>query len=221
MIQVIDVKKRKHLKKLNAAAKEAHDHPDTHGLLVKIYADWCGHCRNMAADWKRLTEELKAEYKCKKPDCVLTIANIRAGDLGPNDPIIQNIKYIPKDIQSVPTIMYISKGVRALEYNKERVYSEMLKWVISHPHFGLARKSDKGSSSDTHKTRSSSSVLRNMTKKARIKFKDFHRGTLKQFHKEMRRQHKKSVKTRMPTPVAPEAAIHGYIPAYLQQGTTE
>ena len=212
MIEIIDVKKRKHLDKLNAAAKQAHDHPETHGLLVKIYADWCGHCRNMKADWKRLTDELKADYKCKKPGCVLTIANIRAGDLGPNDPIIQNIKYIPKDINSIPTIMYVSKGVRGLEYSNERVYSEMLKWVVAHPDFGLVRKdaSASASASDKH-----ASVLRGMTKKARIKFKEFHRGTLKRFHKEMRRQHKKSVRSRMATPVA--TRHNRPIPAYLRE----
>ena len=212
MIEIIDVKKPNHLDKLNAAAKQAHDHPETHGLLVKIYADWCGHCVNMKADWKRLTEELKADYKCKKPGCVLTIANIRANDLGPNDPIIQNIKYIPKDIQGVPIIMYVSKGVRGLEYSKERVYSEMLNWIVAHPDFGLMRKDASASASDSHKQEG---VMRGLTKKARLKFKEFHRGTLKRFHKDMRRQHQKSVKSRMATPAA--TRHNRPIPAYLRQ----
>jgi len=218
MIQIIDVKKRKHLVKLNAIAKQAHDHPDTHGLLVKIYADWCGHCRNMTADWQRLTDELKADYKCKKPGCVLTIANIRAKDLGPNDPIIQNIKYIPKDIQGIPTIMYISKGVRGLEYSKKRVYSEMLNWIVAHPDFGLVRKSaapDAATDADTATATTDTSTLRHLTKKARTKFKEFHRGTLKRLHKEMRRQHQKSVKTRMATPAA--TRHNRPIPAYLRE----
>jgi thiol-disulfide isomerase/thioredoxin len=216
MIEIIDVKKRKHLDKLNAAAKQAHDHPETHGLLVKIYADWCGHCVNMKADWKRLTDELKADYKCKRPGCVLTIANIRAGDLGPNDPIIQNIKYIPKDIQGVPVIMYVSKGVRGLEYSNERVYSEMLKWIVAHPDFGLVRKDASASASaSTESASDSHGVMRGLTRKARPKFKEFHRGTLKRFHKEMRRQHQKSVKSRMATPAA--TRHNRPIPAYLRQ----
>jgi thiol-disulfide isomerase/thioredoxin len=215
MIQIIDVKKRKHLVKLNAAAKHAHDHPDTHGLLVKIYADWCGHCVNMKEDWKRLTEELKADYKCKRPGCVLTIANIRANDLGPNDPIIQNLKYIPKDIESIPTIMYISKGARALEYSKERVYSEMLNWIVTHPNFGLVRKG-ADAATDAAAPAADTATLRHLTKKARPKFKEFHRGTLKRLHKEMRhRQHQKSVKTRMATPAA--TRHNRPIPAYLRE----
>jgi len=216
MIEIIDVKKRKHLDKLNAAAKQAHDHPETHGLLVKIYADWCGHCVNMKADWKRLTDELKADYKCKRPGCVLTIANIRAGDLGPNDPIIQNIKYIPKDIQGVPIIMYVSKGVRGLEYSKERVYSEMLNWIVAHPDFGLVRKGATTADADAPtSTAADTATLRHLTKKARTKFKEFHRGTLKRLHKEMRRDHQKSVKTRMATPAA--TRHNRPIPAYLRQ----
>jgi thiol-disulfide isomerase/thioredoxin len=216
MIQIIDVKKRKHLDKLNAVAKQAHDHPETHGLLVKIYADWCGHCVNMKADWKRLTDELKADYKCKRPGCVLTIANIRAGDLGPNDPIIQNIKYIPKDIQGVPVIMYVSKGVRGLEYSNERVYSEMLNWIVAHPDFGLVRKGATTADADAPtSTAADTATLRHLTKKARTKFKEFHRGTLKRLHKEMRRDHQKSVKTRMATPAA--TRHNRPIPAYLRQ----
>ena len=202
MIEFIEVTKPKHLARFNAAAKKAHDNPATHGLLIKIYADWCGHCQNMKADWERLTNELKQNYKCKRPGCVLTIANIRATDLGPNDPILQKTEYIPKDIQSIPQIMYISKGVRGLEYTDERNYSEMLKWVVSHPDFALVRKSA-----------GQDGILRSLTKKARAKFRGFHRDTLKRFHNEMRRQHKKSVKNRMPTPAAPEKRI----PAYLQQ----
>ena len=218
MIQIIDVKENQNINEFNDAAKKAHDNPDTHGLLVKIYADWCGHCRNMKKDWDKLVNELKTQYQCKKPGCILTIANIEAVNLEPSDPVLQNLKHIPKDIQSIPTIMYVSKGMRGLEYSNNRVYSDMINWIIGHKDFALVRKSKH------HKH--SSKGLRGITKKARIKFQKFHRNTLKQFHEEMRR-HKKSIKTRMrPTPAA---AIHSsqlqqsqqqqqkYIPGYLRE----
>jgi thiol-disulfide isomerase/thioredoxin len=204
MIQIINVKENKNIERLNAIAKNAHDHPDTHGLLVKIYADWCGHCRVMKSDWKRLMHELKTNYRCKKQGCVLTIANIRAVNLEPNDPVIQNIKYIPKDIKGIPTIMYISKGTRGLEYSKERTYAEMLNWIISHPEFGLVRKE---AYKDEPRIGRDNKTLRRITKKARIKFRNFHRDTLKQFHEKMKQQHQKSVKSRTPTPVA-NMALH-------------
>lgn len=210
MIEIINVKENKNIDKFNRAAKKAHDHSETHGLLVKIYADWCGHCRNMKADWKRLIDELKTNYRCKKPGCVLTIANIRAVNLEHNDPVLQNLKHIPKDIQSIPTIMYISKSARGLEYSNERIYSEMLNWVISNPNFELVRKDSK-SSPKHNETR----TLHSITKKARTKFKHFHRDTLKRFHQEMKRQHKKTVKSHTSTPVANHGK-GGYVPAYLR-----
>jgi thiol-disulfide isomerase/thioredoxin len=208
MIQIIDVKEDTNIERFNVAAKQAYEHPETHGLLVKIYADWCGHCRSMTADWNRVIEELK-QYQCKKPGCVLTIANIRAVSLEPDDPVIQNLKYIPKDIRSIPTIMYVSKGMRGLEYSKNRVYSEMLNWIVSNLDFGLVRKGGGVSGMPT--------PLRSITKKARMKFRHFHRGTLKRFHEEMKRQHKKSVKMRNPTPYANNNRNGGrYVPAYLR-----
>ena len=219
MIEIIDVKENKNIDKFNAAAKKAHDHPETHGLLVKIYADWCGHCRTMKADWKRLTRELKTHYQCKKPGCVLTIANIRAVNLEANDPVIQRIKYIPKDIQGVPMIAYISKGARSLEYSNERVYSEMLKWVISHPDFGLTHTTGNHARKHEHEPEPEHGKrpLHGLTKKARTKFKHFHRATLKRFHDEMKGQHKKSVDLRMPTPVAHTRKTGRHIPAYLRE----
>ena len=207
MLQFIEVNdESNNFEKFNAAAKQAHEHPDTHGLLVKIYADWCGHCQNMKSEWQRLIHELKKNYQCRKPGCVLTIANIRAVNLEPSDPVIQKLKYIPKDIQGVPLIMYISKGARSLEYSDERVFSKMLKWVVSHRDFELVRMSH------AHK---GTRTLRGITKKAHTKFKEFHRDTLKRFHKDMKRQHKKSVKSRMPTPVA--IRNNRQIPAYLRE----
>jgi thiol-disulfide isomerase/thioredoxin len=213
MIEIINVKGNKNIDKFNKAAKKAHDHPETHGLLVKIYADWCGHCRNMKADWKRLIHELKTNYHCKKPGCVLTIANIRAVNLEQNDPVLQNLKHIPKDIQSIPTIMYISKGARGLEYSKDRTYAEMLNWIINHPDFSLVHKGNQNQNTDSH---TETKTLRRITKKARTKFRQFHRDTLKRFHEEMKQNHNKSVKSRIPTPVATNRKGR-YIPAYLQQ----
>jgi hypothetical protein len=213
MIQIIDVKEGHNIDKFNEAAKQAHEHPDTHGLLIKVYANWCGHCQNMAADWNRLIKELKQKYSCKKSGCVLTIANIEAVNLEPTDPVIQNLKYIPKDIHGVPMISYINKGIRSLEYSDDRVYPKLLKWVVSHPEFTLVRRHGK----KTLRHHENESILHDITKKARTKFKHLHRDTLKRFHKEMRRQHKRSVRSRMPTPVAITAsgAQQHKVPAYL------
>lgn len=205
MIKTIEVNRKKNINELNAMAREALDHPETHGLLVKIYAKWCGHCQNMAADWNKLIDELKTNYTCKNPDCVLTIANVQIEALDDTDPVIRGIKHIPKDINGVPSIMYVSKGQRGQEYSGERVYDKLLEWVVAHPKFGLVKKH----SADAHDDNKHSTIKR-ITKHARTKFKLFHRKSLRRFHKSMK--HQRSVKSRHPTP----GRHTRQIPAYLR-----
>ena len=208
MIKTIEVNRKKNINKLNACAKEALDHPETHGLLVKIYAKWCGHCNNMAADWNKLIDELKANYTCKNPDCVLTIANVQITALDDTDPVIRGIKHIPKDITGVPSIMYVSKGQRGAEYSGERVYDNLLEWVVAHPKFGLVKKHRAAAHDDDDKR----STIKRITNHARTKFKLFHRKSLRRFHKSMKQQHQRSVKSRNPTP----GRHTRQIPAYLR-----
>jgi thiol-disulfide isomerase/thioredoxin len=208
MIKTIEVNRKKNINELNAMAREALDHPETHGLLVKIYAKWCGHCQNMAADWKKLIDELKANYTCKNPDCVLTIANVQIEALDDTDPVIRGIKHIPKDITGVPSIMYVSKGQRGQEYSGERVYDKLLEWVVAHPKFGLVKKHRTAAHDDADDDKRI--TIKRITKHARTKFKLFHRKSLRRFHKSMK--HQRSVKSRHPTP----GRHTRQIPAYLR-----
>ena len=218
MIKIIEVNGEKHINELNAAAKEALDHPETHGLLVKIYANWCGHCKNMAADWEKLVEELKTNYTCKNPKCVLTIANVEIEALDDTDPVIRGIKHIPKDINGVPSIMFVSNGQRGAEYSGERVYDKLMEWVIKHPKFGLVKKGAQTDARVRVRVRArdddddASSSAKRITKHARTKFKLFHRKSLRKFHKLMKEQHRRSVKSREPTP----GRRTRHIPAYLR-----
>ena len=212
MIKIIEVNGKKNINELNAAAKETLDHPETHGLLVKIYANWCGHCTKMAADWEKLIHELKTNYTCKTPDCVLTIANVQIEALDDSDPVISGIKHIPKDINGVPCIMYVSKGARGAEYSGERVYNKLLEWIIAHPKFGLVKNEHK----HEHKHEHNDNNIRRITKNARTKFKLFHRKSLRRFHDLMKKQHQRSVKSRHPTPGRHHHHQTIHIPAYLR-----
>jgi thiol-disulfide isomerase/thioredoxin len=211
MIKTIEVNDKQNINELNACAREALDHPETHGLLVKMYANWCGHCQNMAAAWKKLIHELKTNYTCKNPGCVLTIANVQIEALDDTDPVIRGIKHIPKDINGVPSIMYVSKGKRGQEYSGERVYDKLLEWVVAHPKFGLVKKhSAVAATATATATDDKRSTIKRITKHARTKFKLFHRKSLRRFHKSMK--HQRSVKSRVPTPRRQTTQI----PAYLR-----
>jgi len=215
MIKTIEVNDKQNINELNACAREALDHPETHGLLVKMYANWCGHCQNMAAAWKKLIHELKTNYTCKNPDCVLTIANVQIEALDDTDPVIRGIKHIPKDINGVPSIMYVSKGQRGQEYSGERVYDKLLEWVVAHPKFGLVKKPSADAPTHAHDVADDDdkrSTIKRITNHARTKFKLFHRKSLRRFHKSMKQQHQRSVKSRNPTP----GRHTRQIPAYLR-----
>lgn len=212
MIKIVEVKSVNDVKNFNEIANNAGQNGQTHGLLVKMYADWCGHCQSMKDDWDALTRELKTHYECKNSKCNLTIANIRVQSMDNNDKIMANLKHIPKDIQGVPSIMFVSNGKRVQEYTGERVFADMIKWIINNNNFPL-----KKITSSTPK--SSSQTIRRLIKNATPTFKEIHSKTLRQFNRKMRAARKaKSVKSRTltPGPNKNNNNNNNNIPAYLK-----
>lgn len=201
----------KEIKAINDAAEQALKHPKKYGLLVKIYADWCGHCKNMAEDWTALTKLLTREYECKNSNCTLTVANIQVNSPDKNDEIMSRLKHIPKDIEGVPSIMYVSSGKRDAEFKGNRNFEEMKNWILNHPIFELKKRQtlphqvDAVNDAKTNNTK----TIRRIIKNAKPQFKEFHRRTLRRFHRKMR-NHNKSVNARIQTPARPP-----HVPAYL------
>jgi len=219
MIKIVEVKSVNDVKRFNEIAKKVLNNPQTQGLLVKFYADWCGHCQSMTVDWDKITRELKSKYECQNTNCTLTIANIRVQSMDDNDKIIKNVKHIPKDIQGVPSILFVSNGKITQEYSGERVFEQMLSWIINNNNFPLKMKttltpnshtiSESVSTAKTNtlpsKTKSKSiksSTLKRLIKQAKPKFKEFHSKTLRDFHRNLRETRKvRSVKNRTQTPL--------------------
>jgi thioredoxin-like negative regulator of GroEL len=197
----------KEIKAINDAAEQALKHPKKYGLLVKIYADWCGHCKNMAEDWAALTKLLTTEYECKNSNCTLTVANIQVNSPDENDEIMSRLKHIPKDIEGVPSIMYVSSGKRDAEFKGNRNFEDMKNWILNHPIFELKKRQTLPHQVDA-KT-NNTKTIRRIIKNAKPQFKEFHRRTLRRFHRKMR-NHNKSVNDRIQTPARPP-----HVPAYL------
>lgn len=218
MIKNIKVNTVQDVDKLNGISKEAKETPGTytHGLLVKFAADWCGFCKSMQEDWDKLTEELERDYECKNQNCSLTIASIRVQDMGNNDEILSRLQNIPKDINGVPVIMFVSGGSRAEEYSGDRNYAGIMEWILKNKHFPVQKKQTVSPrprpSSRKH---SSSTTINRIIKNARPQFKEVNRKTLRRLHRELRRKNAISVKNRKKTPY-PSPRPNPKIPAYLK-----
>ena len=229
MIKNIKVNTVKDVDKLNGIAKLAKETPGTHthGLLVKFAADWCGFCKSMQEDWDKLTEDLERDYECKNQNCLLTIASIRVQDMGNNDEILSRLQNIPKDINGVPVIMFVSGGSRAEEYSGDRNYAGIMEWILKNKHFPIQKKqtnvkvSPNRSQSRKHSSSSSSTTIKRIIKNARPQFKEVNRKTLRRLHRELRRKNAISVKNRKKTPYPslhpnPNQALNPKVPAYLK-----
>mmetsp|Transcript_41263 Transcript_41263/g.78860 ORF Transcript_41263/g.78860 Transcript_41263/m.78860 type:complete len:237 (+) Transcript_41263:175-885(+) len=78
--------------------------------FVKVYAEWCSHCRNMAPAWEQLASELEGEALL--------------GDInGPNERALVSRLHI----QGYPSI-YLFKDGKAWEYTGPRGMQDMLKF---------------------------------------------------------------------------------------------
>ena len=218
MIKNIKVNTVQDVDKLNGISKEAKETPGTHthGLLVKFAADWCGFCKSMQEDWDKLTEELERDYECKNQNCSLTIASIRVQDMGNNDEILSRLQNIPKDINGVPVIMFVSGGSRAEEYSGDRNYAGIMEWILKNKHFPVQKKQTVSPNrSRKHSSSSSSTTINRIIKNARPQFKEVNRKTLRRLHRELRRKNAISVKNRKKTPY-PSPRPNTKIPAYLK-----
>lgn len=220
MIKNIKVNTKDDVDKLNGISKQAKETKGTHthGLLVKFAADWCGFCKSMQNDWDKLTEELERDYECKNQNCSLTIASIRVQDMGNNDEILSRLQNIPKDINGVPVIMFVSGGSRADEYSGDRNYAGIMEWILKNKHFPVQKKqtvSPRPRPRSSSRKHSSSTTINRIIKNARPQFKEVNRKTLRRLHKELRRKNAISVKNRKKTPY-PSPRPNPKIPAYLK-----
>jgi len=100
----------------------------THVIVGKIYADWCGYCQMMQNDWDNLKRDLGEN---KKIEFVDDIEQKNEAD-GVNN---VNEKYLKKSPVKLslqggyPTIFKIKNG-KLSYFNGNRVLEDMKKWCL-------------------------------------------------------------------------------------------
>ena len=99
-------------------------------MFVEFYANWCGHCKTLAPEWKKLIKMIEvSEYKDKK----LAIVSIESGVLDNNNKnfnkdIDNVLKQIKLTVSGFPTIGLI-KDKEFISYEGKRDASSMLKFI--------------------------------------------------------------------------------------------
>ena len=87
-------------------------------IILLVYAPWCGHCKTFEPEWDKLVNKVN---EIKNVEGYLSRINIdNISELG-----MDNLNHI----QGVPSIVYLQNGKEKQQYNKERNFKELHKWV--------------------------------------------------------------------------------------------
>jgi thiol-disulfide isomerase/thioredoxin len=91
-------------------------------MFVEFYANWCGHCKTLAPEWKKLTNMLEKDYKDKSLAIVSVESNVIHKD------ITNVLTTIGLEVNGFPTIGLI-KDKKFIVYKGGRDAKNMLEFI--------------------------------------------------------------------------------------------
>jgi thioredoxin domain-containing protein 5 len=80
--------------------------------LIKFYAPWCGHCKNLAPTWDKLATALKGKAQIAKVDCTV------------HAEVCSQF-----DVQGYPTLIFQDADGKFIEYEGGRAQADLEKFI--------------------------------------------------------------------------------------------
>jgi thiol-disulfide isomerase/thioredoxin len=106
---------------INKSSKDDNKKP----VIILLHAEWCGHCKTLEPEWKRMKTELD-----KKTTDNIIFEEIESAELDDKLPIISKtyLNDVPIEHRGFPTIGSI-RDHKFEQYGGERTTDSLLKWV--------------------------------------------------------------------------------------------
>jgi len=91
-------------------------------MFAEFYANWCGHCKTLAPEWKNLTETIEKDYKDKNLGIVSIESDVKHKDI---DTVL---KEVGLEVTGFPTIGLL-KDKKFIRYDGNRNAASMLQFI--------------------------------------------------------------------------------------------
>ena len=107
-------------------------------VVGKLYATWCGHCKTLEPEWKKMKKSVMKNKKNKDIQFVeIESENMDNGLTKLNKTFSTNVQLQ----EGYPTLFKIEKGSKKVEYfNGERNAEEIVKWSLAKTKGGKSHK---------------------------------------------------------------------------------